>query len=121
VLMANGYSHLDVDNICNLIKLSHFANSSVANPDLIYDMFTKPLHVSSSQIKEFLKLFGKQSVFEKIFGGKLDDILKKYVETETSRQVNPLYVKHMGKNLRPDELEDARKKLFHHKIKELMA
>lgn len=121
VLLANGYSHLDVENICKLIRLAHFSSSSVANPDLIYDMFTKPLHVSASQIKEFLKLFGKQALFDKLFDGKMENILKKYVETETSRQVNPLYTQFMGKQLRPDELEHARKHLFHHKVKELLA
>ena len=121
ILVSNGYSSLDADNICKLIKLAHFANNSVANPELIYDLFTKPLHVSNSQIKEYLKLFGKHSLFDKLFDGKLDDIIKKYVETENSRQINPLYVRFMGKSLRPDELEHARKHIFHHKVKELLA
>jgi hypothetical protein len=121
-LSSSGYSSIDVDNVCNLIKLSKFSSNNIINPETIYEIFTKPFNLHMSKIKDFFKLIKKDNVYDKLFGGKLDDIMKKYIETEgNSRMVNPLYIQHMGKTLRPDELEMARKSLFHHRIHHLMS
>lgn len=119
-LVSRGFSTLDADNISNLIKLAHFSATSIIRPDMIYEIFTKPFNLSNSKIKEFMKMIGKQDVYDKLFDGKLDDVVRKYVEKNDVRQINPLYIKHMGKTLRPDELEPARKHIFHHKVHELM-
>lgn len=120
ILGSRGFSNMDIDNICKLINLAKFAKNSVVNPDLIYDIFVKPFNLSNSKVKEFLRLIEKEKIFDILFDGKLDDVVKKYVEDETGRHVNPMYIKIAGKSLRPDELEDARIKAFQHKVHNLM-
>lgn len=121
MLVSRGFAHIDVENICKLVSLAKFSKNNIVVPELIYDIFTKPFNLPNTKIKEFLKLIGKERVFDTLFTGDLDEVLKKYVGTENSRQVNPMYVKMMGKALRPDELEDARKTVFHHKVHKLMS
>jgi len=120
ILGSRGFSQMDVDNICKLINLAKFAKNNITNPDLIYDIFVKPFHLSNSKVKEFLRLIDKEKIFDILFDGKLENVIKKYVEDENGRRINPIYTKIMGKSLRPDELEDARIKAFNHKVQSLM-
>ncbi len=120
VLSSMGWTKLDIDNICNLIRINHFAKNQF-NPDSIYNLFVKPNNLTHSQIKSFLKLIEKNELYNKVFTHNFDDIMKKYIEVDGQRRVNPEFVKVLGKEPRTDELEDARKKLFAKTIKSLIA
>jgi len=114
-LVSKGWSKLDAENIANLVRLARFATTVPMNPDLIYDYFTKPNHLSSNQIKMFLRLMGEEGLYDNLLPEKYSDVLKKYIEEDGVRKVNPKLIAHYGRTLRTDEMEDARRNLFRHR------
>jgi hypothetical protein len=115
-----GWSKLDVENICNLIKIYSFTKAQF-NPDLIYDLFAKPNNLIQSQIKSFMKLIDKNELYSKVFTYDFTDVMKKYIDHDGQRKVNPEFFKMLHKEPRTDELEDARKKLFAKTVKMLIS
>jgi hypothetical protein len=120
VLLSMGWSKLDVENICNLIRIYSFTKAQF-NPDLIYDLFAKPNNLTQSQIKSFMKLIDKNELYTKVFTHDFADVMKKYVDHDGQRRVNPEFFKVLHKEPRTDELEDARKKLFAKTVKMLIS
>lgn len=116
VLASMGWTKMDVENIINLIHIAQFTESSF-NPDLIYPIFSKPLSMTNSVIKDFLKTIDKIDLYHKIFSHDFSDIMKKYIEKGGRREINPKYIRFAERVPRTEELEDIRKKLFAQLVK----
>lgn len=119
VLTSMGWSKIDVDNIINLIHISHFSDNSF-NPELIYPIFSKPISMTNSVIRDFLKLLNKNELYNKIFSHDFSDIMKKYIERDGKREINPKYIRFAGRVPRTEELEEIRKKLFIQLVKSMI-
>lgn len=119
-LNINGWSKTDIENIVKFIKLAHFCNSNYINPHLIYDFFSKPFGMPNHNIKQFLDLMKKSEIYEKVFAHDFADIMKKYVDNGGRREINPEYVRFLGRVPRTDELESVREKLFDREIKKIL-
>ena len=121
VLTNFGWSKNDIENIIKLTKLAQFCKHNYLNPHLIYDFFAKPSNLPNYLIKKFMSLLGKEDLYSKIFGHDFSDVMKKYVEKEGKREVNPRLIHFLGRVPRTDEFEQVRQKLFDHEVKKLLA
>jgi hypothetical protein len=68
-----------------------------------------------------MKLIDKNELYAKVFSHDFTDVMKKYIDQDGQRRVNPEFVKVLHKEPRTDELEDARKKLFARTVKMLIS
>ena len=116
MLEEMGWSKNDVENIIKFMKLAQFCSSNFLNPNLIYDFFSKPFTMPNSTIKSFLQLINCSELYDKVFTHDFSDIMRKYVENEGRREVNPLYVSFLVRTPRTDEFEDVRKQLFSREV-----
>lgn len=121
VLEMRGWSKHDVENIVKFAKLARFCKNKYVNPLLIYDFFNKPNSMPNSYIKQFLQLLGCEELYDLVFMQDMSHIMKKYVDEDGVRKVNHLYSSVLGRAPRPDEMEEVRKKLFSHEIKNILA
>ena len=121
VLSSMGWSKIDIENICRLVNLAKFCESKF-NPDLIYDLFAKPLTMSNNIIKQFLVVLGESKLYEVLFKYDFSDVMKKYVEDEDGKKrINPIYVRILERIPRTDELEEVRKKAFFNLVRKLVS
>ena len=121
VLEMRGWSKIDIENIVKFAKLARFCENNYLNPSLIYDFFSKPFSMPNSYIKNFLQVIKCPELYDKVFMHDFSKIMKKYVEHDGQRFVNPIYKQAFGRAPRPDEMEEVRKKLFAHEVKKLLA
>lgn len=119
VLTSMGWNKLDIENIVSLIQIATFAKNSY-NPELIYNLFAKPMSMTNSVIKDFLKTIKKIELYNKIFSHDFSEIMKKYIERDGKREINPKYIRFAERVPRTEELEDIRKKLFVQLVKGLL-
>lgn len=115
-----GWSKHDIENITKFMKLAQFCNGKFLNPHLIYDFFAKPFTMPNSTIKNFLQVLHCSDLYDKVFTHDFSDIMRKYVDHEGRREVNPLYSNFLGRTPRTDEFEDVRKHLFNREIQKLV-
>lgn len=120
VLEKMGWSKHDVENITKFIKLAQFCRGNFINPSLLYDFFAKPFTMPNSTIKTFLQIMNCSEIYDKIFTHDFTNVMRKYVDYQGSREVNPLYTKFLGRVPRTDEFEDIRKKLFDAEVKKIV-
>ena len=71
-------------------------------------------------IKDFLKTIKKIELYNKIFSHDFSEIMKKYIERDGKREINPKYIRFAERVPRTEELEDIRKKLFVQLVKGLL-
>jgi hypothetical protein len=120
VLEKMGWSKHDIENITKFIKLAQFCRGNFINPSLLYDFFAKPFTMPNSTIKTFLQIMNCSEIYDKIFTHDFTNVMRKYVDYQGSREVNPLYTKFLGRVPRTDEFEDIRKKLFDAEVKKIV-
>lgn len=121
LLLTQGYSKGDVDEIGKFMKLAIWCSGNTHNTSLIRDLLTMPTRLPHSKIYDFLKLFGKGDLYYKVFKQDYSDVTKKYIEDETGDKVaNPKYIKFLGKNPDYDEMDATRKNLLDKAVKEKM-
>ncbi len=120
VLEKMGWSKHDIENITKFIKLAQFCRGNFINPSLLYDLFAKPFTMPNSTIKTFLQIMNCSEIYDKIFTHDFTNVMRKYVDYQGSREVNPLYTKFLGRVPRTDEFEDIRKKLFDAEVKKIV-
>lgn len=120
VLETMGWSKNDIENITKLVNLYNFSENTF-NSNLIYDLFSKPYTMSNSIIKDFLKYIGKEGLYQKLFEHDYSSVMKKYIDSDGERKVNPKYIQEIGRMPRTEELENIRKRLFSVLVKDMMS
>lgn len=120
VLEKMGWSKHDIENITKFVKLAQFCRGNFINPSLIYDFFAKPFTMPNSTIKNFLQIMNCTEIYDKIFTHDFSNVMRKYIDDNGHREVNPLYSKLLGRVPRTDEFEDIRKKLFDAEVKKIV-
>lgn len=120
VLEKMGWSKHDIENITKFVKLAQFCRGNFINPSLIYDFFAKPFTMPNSTIKNFLQIMNCTEIYDKIFTHDFSNVMRKYVDDNGHREVNPLYSKFLGRVPRTDEFEDIRKKIFDAEVKKIV-
>jgi len=121
LLLAQGYSNGDVNEIAKFMKLGVWCSGNTHDTSLIHDLITKPSRLPHSKIYDFLKLFGKGDLYHKVFKQDYSNATKKYIEDESGDKVaNPNYIKFLGKSPDYDEMDVVRKHLLDKAIKEKM-
>lgn len=121
LLLTQGYSKGDVDEIGKFMKLAVWCSGNTHKTDLIKDLLTMPTRLPHSKIYDFLKMFGKGNLYHKVFKQDYSSVTKKYIEDETGEKVaNPKYIKFLGRSPDYDEMETTRKNLLDQAVKEKM-
>ena len=121
LLLAQGYSKGDVDEIAKFMKLAVWCSGNTQNTNLIHSLLTQPTRLPHSKIYDFLNLFGKGDLYHKVFKQDYSGVTKKYIEDESGDKVaNPKYIKFMGRNPDFDEMDTVRKNLLDKAVKEKM-
>jgi tRNA nucleotidyltransferase/poly(A) polymerase len=121
LLLTQGYTKGDVDEIGKFMKLAVWCSGNTHNTHLIQDLLTMPTRLPHSKIYDFLNLFGKGDLYHKVFKQDYSDVTKKYIEDESGEKVaNPKYISFLGKSPDYDEINIVRKNLLDKAVKEKM-
>ena len=119
LLLTQGYSRGDVDEIGKFMKLAVWCSGNTNNTELIHDLLTKPTRLPHTKIYDFLKLLGKGDLYHKVFKQDYSNLTKKYIEDDMGEKVaNPKYIRFLGKNPDYDEMNVVRKNLLDKAVKE---
>jgi hypothetical protein len=72
ILQSQGYSRSDVESIVFLIRMGRMIKNDVKNPNLINDLFSKPVAINKSRVKEFLEVMGTPKAFRELIDQKFE-------------------------------------------------
>jgi hypothetical protein len=72
VLSSQGYNKNDIENIIFLIKMGRMIKNDIKNPHIISDLFSKPLSIPKSKVKEFLEVMGTPKAFRELIDQKFN-------------------------------------------------
>jgi hypothetical protein len=121
LLLTQGYSKGDAEEISKFIKLAVWCNGNTHNTHLIHDFLTMPTRLPHSKIYDFLNLFGKGDLYHKVFKQDYSSVTKKYIDDESGDKIaNPKYIKFLGTSPNYGEMDAVRKNLLDKAIKEKM-
>jgi hypothetical protein len=121
LLLTQGYSKGDAEEISRFMKLAVWCNGNTHNTHLIHDFLTMPTRLPHSKIYDFLNLFGKGDLYYKVFKQDYSNVTKKYIDDESGDKIaNPKYIKFLGTSPNYGEMDAVRKNLLDKAIKEKM-
>jgi hypothetical protein len=66
ILKTRGFSDLDAENVQFLLRLGRIVQSGNKNPHVLSDLFSKPVNIGKSIIKQFLNLLGSPNAYERL-------------------------------------------------------
>ena len=122
LLLAQGYTKSDADEIVKFMKLGQWAAGRTHETQLIHDFLTVPIRLPHIKIHDYLRLFGKGDLYAKVFKQDYSGINKKFVDTKSGYPTpNPSYTKLLGRVPDYDEMDNTRKMLLDKAVKEKMS
>jgi hypothetical protein len=72
VLSSQGYNKNDIENIIFLIKMGRMIKNDIKNPHIISDLFSRPVSIPKSKVKEFLEVMGTPKAFRELIDQKFN-------------------------------------------------
>lgn len=72
ILQTQGYTQTDVDSIVFLIRMGRLIKNDIKNPHVINDLFSKPVAIPKSKVKEFLEVMGTPKAFRELIDQKFN-------------------------------------------------
>lgn len=109
LLKDGGWSDTEANDISYLVKLAHWSTKKNFDKDSMYDLKRTHTGLTKAKIREWMQLLGKAGEHVDAFLGFDDKDLKKMIDGPEGKQINPAFIKHLGRMPRPHELESVRK------------
>lgn len=111
MLEGGGWSKQEAGDIAYLVHLAHWANKKGFDADAMYDLKQKPHGLTKNKIREWMQMIGKHTEEVDAFLNHDDKDLGKMVDKDGRKQINPEYIKHLGRMPKPHELEGVKRTL----------
>ena len=110
MLVDHGWSKQEASDISHLVKMHQWAKNKY-DPNMFYDLKSHKHGMTSSKVKEWMKMSNFKDPQVAAFFMHDDSDLKPYVDTSMGKKINPEYINSLGRTPQGDDFEKTKRHL----------
>jgi tRNA nucleotidyltransferase/poly(A) polymerase len=118
ILIDNGWSKQEANDIAYLVQLYQWAQKNKFDPEMFYDIKKSPSGLTKSKIREFMQMAKAHGPEVDVYLNHEDSDITPYVSDSNGRKLNPEFFKILGRSPQGGEFEELKKFLSTKRFKD---